>query len=276
MSLSDDQNGRGRKLSVSMDRPGTWEVASPISASEPLLSLWEEDILKAKLRIEARENLEREECVKGMKDRSSLLIEDKHDQSPKGVKNRRRVRAYQFEIWRCMYSRKPTSKLQGSFCKRDLRSNPFEEGGNDVPRSEHLPAWIMETPQGGDLVNQLDHTEVLPSDHAELTDHVIPSVHSVHTNHVFPLDRADQTVRTIPSDHPNRTARAVHRTTSRRILAVDFAMTDFDPNRMECDKNGAAPYEDFLSTLVEGIKPFVVHLGDKVLTTLFSTSILPL
>ena len=55
--------------------PGTWEVASPISASEPLLSLWEEDILKAKLRREARENLEREECAKGMKDGSSLLIE---------------------------------------------------------------------------------------------------------------------------------------------------------------------------------------------------------
>ena len=43
----------------------TWEVASPISASELLLSLWEEDILKANLRREARENLEREEMCEG-------------------------------------------------------------------------------------------------------------------------------------------------------------------------------------------------------------------
>ncbi|KAF3564345.1 hypothetical protein DY000_02014974 [Brassica cretica] len=42
-----------------------------------------------------------------------LKVQDKQDQSPKGVRNRSRDRAYQFEIWRCMYSRKPTSKLQG-------------------------------------------------------------------------------------------------------------------------------------------------------------------
>uniref|UniRef100_A0A0D3BKF2 Uncharacterized protein n=1 Tax=Brassica oleracea var. oleracea TaxID=109376 RepID=A0A0D3BKF2_BRAOL len=107
-----------------------------------------------------------------------LSVQDKHDQSPRGVRNRSRDRSYQFEIWRCMYSRKPTSKL-----RRNLRSNPFKEGGNDVPRSKHRPAWIMDTAQ----------------------------VHSVHTNHVFPLDRADQTVHTIPSDHPDCTARAVHR-----------------------------------------------------------------
>ncbi|KAL0655373.1 hypothetical protein Bca4012_075957 [Brassica carinata] len=60
----------------------------------------------------------------------------------------------------------------------------------------------MDTVQGGDLVNQLDPTEVLPSNRAEHTARVIPSDHSIHTDHVFPSDRADQTVRTVPSDHP--------------------------------------------------------------------------
>nr|VDC61086.1 unnamed protein product [Brassica rapa] len=69
----------------------------------------------------------------------------------------------------------------------------------------------MDTAQGGNLVNQLDPTEVLPSDRAEHTARVIPSDHSIHTDHVFPSDRADQTIHTVPSDHPGRTARAVHR-----------------------------------------------------------------
>ncbi|XP_048625404.1 uncharacterized protein LOC106422083 isoform X2 [Brassica napus] len=88
-----------------------------------------------------------------------LSVQDKQDQSPRAVRNRSRDRAYQFKTWRCMYSRKPTSKLQGSFFpkfsftkfymifkfflsdsfpfdtgKMDLRSNPFQEGGNDAPR----------------------------------------------------------------------------------------------------------------------------------------------
>ncbi|WZZ66351.1 hypothetical protein YC2023_077721 [Brassica napus] len=88
-----------------------------------------------------------------------LSVQDKQDQSPRGVRNRSRDRAYQFKTWRCMYSRKPTSKHQGSFFpkfsftkfymifkfflsdsfpfdtgKMDLRSNPFQEGGNDAPR----------------------------------------------------------------------------------------------------------------------------------------------
>ncbi|KAF3593338.1 hypothetical protein DY000_02021180 [Brassica cretica] len=61
------------------------------------------------------------------------------------------------------------------------------------------------------LKEQLDPTEVLPSNRAEHTARVIPSDHSIHTDHVFPSDRADQTVRTVPSYHPDRTARAVHR-----------------------------------------------------------------
>ncbi|CAG7871098.1 unnamed protein product [Brassica rapa] len=68
----------------------------------------------------------------------------------------------------------------------------------------------MDTAHGGDLVNQLAPTEVLPSDRAEHTARVIPSDHSIKTDHVFPSYRADQTVRTIPSDHPDRTALAVH------------------------------------------------------------------
>ena len=108
--------------------------------------------------------------------------------------------------------------------KMELRSNPSEKGGNDSPRFKHRPAWIMDTAQGGDLVNQLDPTEVLPSDRAEHTDRVIPSVHSVHTDHILPSERDDQTFRTIPSDHPDRTARAVHRIdphTSRIELSLE-------------------------------------------------------
>ncbi|KAF3587142.1 hypothetical protein F2Q69_00029828 [Brassica cretica] len=59
-------------------------------------------------------------------------IMDKQVQSPRSVTNRSIGRAYQSEIWRCMYSRKMASKLQGS--KMDLRSNPFQEGGNYEPR----------------------------------------------------------------------------------------------------------------------------------------------
>ena len=40
--------------------------------------------------------------------------------------------------------------------------------------------------------------------------------------------------------------------------------------KVERDKIGAAPYDGCLRTLVEGIKPFVVRLGVKVLMTHFS------
>ena len=39
--------------------------------------------------------------------------------------------------------------------------------------------------------------------------------------------------------------------------------------KLECDKIRDAPCEGYLRTLVEGIKPFVVCLGVKVLTTCF-------
>ncbi|KAF2557592.1 hypothetical protein F2Q68_00014719 [Brassica cretica] len=58
-------------------------------------------------------------------------VQDKHDQSPRGVRNISRDHAYKFEIRRWKYLRKTTSKHQGS--KMDLRSNPFQEGENDVP-----------------------------------------------------------------------------------------------------------------------------------------------
>ena len=75
---------------------------------------------------------------------------------------------------------------------------------------EHRPARIMDTAQGGVLVNQLVQTDVFMSDHASLAACDSPSDQSVHADHNFPLDCADQTVRTVPSDHPDRTARAVH------------------------------------------------------------------
>ena len=93
-----------------------------------------------------------------------------------------------------------------------------------MPWIEHRLAWIMDTAHGGDLVNQLAPTEVLPSDRAEHTARVIPSDHSIKTDHVFPSYRADQTVRTIPSDHPDCTARVVHRIdphTSRIELSLE-------------------------------------------------------
>lgn len=43
---------------------------------------------------------------------------------------------------------------------------------------------------------------------------------------------------------------------------------------VERDKIGAAPYYGCLRTLVEGIKPFVVRLGVKVLMTCFPASAL--
>ncbi|KAF3544539.1 hypothetical protein DY000_02008006 [Brassica cretica] len=49
---------------------------------------------------------------------------------------------------------------------------------------------------------------------------------------------------------------------------IDSVVTDFDPN-MERDKIGAAPYDGSLRTLVEGITPFVVRFGVKVLMTSF-------
>uniref|UniRef100_A0A0D3BGR9 Uncharacterized protein n=1 Tax=Brassica oleracea var. oleracea TaxID=109376 RepID=A0A0D3BGR9_BRAOL len=60
-----------------------------------------------------------------------LNVQDKHDQSPRGLRNISIDRAYKFKIWRWKYLRKTTSKLQGS--KMYLRSNSFQEGGNDVP-----------------------------------------------------------------------------------------------------------------------------------------------
>uniref|UniRef100_A0A0D3AT82 Uncharacterized protein n=1 Tax=Brassica oleracea var. oleracea TaxID=109376 RepID=A0A0D3AT82_BRAOL len=132
-----------------------------------------------------------------------LSVQDKQDQSQRGVRNRSRDRAYKFEIWRWKYLRKTTSKLQRS--KMDLRTNPFEEGEYDTPWIEHRPVWFMDTAQGGILVYQLDQTEVFMSDHASPTDRVIRSDHSVHADHNFPLDRVDQTVRTDPSDHPDCT-----------------------------------------------------------------------
>ena len=39
--------------------------------------------------------------------------------------------------------------------------------------------------------------------------------------------------------------------------------------RMKCEKIGVAPYKGCLLTLVEGIKPFVVRPGVKILTTGF-------
>ncbi|WZZ15681.1 hypothetical protein YC2023_108770 [Brassica napus] len=91
----------------------------------------------------------------------SLVVlneQDKHDQFPRRASAGERLRTYVLRTWNWKYLRETSSKLQGSFCpkfsfsefymilkfflsdsfsfdsgKIDLRSNPFEEGGNDVP-----------------------------------------------------------------------------------------------------------------------------------------------
>uniref|UniRef100_A0A0D3A8K7 Uncharacterized protein n=1 Tax=Brassica oleracea var. oleracea TaxID=109376 RepID=A0A0D3A8K7_BRAOL len=51
---------------------------------------------------------------------SVLSVQDKQVQSQRNVKNKSIDYAYQPEIWRCMYSRKMTSKLQGSFYPKNF------------------------------------------------------------------------------------------------------------------------------------------------------------
>ncbi|WZZ89556.1 hypothetical protein YC2023_118135 [Brassica napus] len=53
---------------------------------------------------------------------------DKHDHFPRRASNDERQKTWN-------YLMKTTSKLQGSFCTMDLRTNPFEEGEYDVPQS---------------------------------------------------------------------------------------------------------------------------------------------
>ncbi|WZY99937.1 hypothetical protein YC2023_072266 [Brassica napus] len=60
-------------------------------------------------------------------------LDDKHDQFPRKASAGECLRTYVLRTWNWKYLREANSKLQGSFCKIDLRSNPFEEGGNDVP-----------------------------------------------------------------------------------------------------------------------------------------------
>ena len=91
----------------------------------------------------------------------------------------------------------------------------------DVTQIEHRPARIMDTAQGGVLVNQLVQTDVFMSDHASLAACDSPSDHSVHADHNFPMDRADQTVHTVPSrpirsPRPYRTCCPLHRPTYAR------------------------------------------------------------
>ncbi|KAF3602317.1 hypothetical protein F2Q69_00035297 [Brassica cretica] len=50
---------------------------------------------------------------------SALIVHDKHVQSPRSVRNISIGRVYQSGIWRCMYSRKMTSKLQGTEMRVD-------------------------------------------------------------------------------------------------------------------------------------------------------------
>ena len=93
---------------------------------------------------------------------SVLSVHDKQVQYQRSVSNKSIDHTYQPEVWRCMYSRKMTSKLQGSFfpkfsfttfymffrfclpdsfpfdtCKMDLRSNPFKKYGIMCPWVEH-------------------------------------------------------------------------------------------------------------------------------------------
>ena len=68
----------------------------------------------------------------------------------------------------------------------ELRTNPFEEGEYDVTQIEHRPARIMDTAQGGVLVNHLDQTEVFMSDHASFEPLTVSHVLSTASTHRRP------------------------------------------------------------------------------------------
>ncbi|WZZ44259.1 hypothetical protein YC2023_040518 [Brassica napus] len=68
----------------------------------------------------------------------SLVIlneQDKHDQFPRRASTGECLRTCVRGTWNRTCLRETISNLQGSFCTMDLRTNPFEEGGNDVPQS---------------------------------------------------------------------------------------------------------------------------------------------
>ncbi|KAG5393534.1 hypothetical protein IGI04_023497 [Brassica rapa subsp. trilocularis] len=92
-----------------------------------------------------------------------LKVQDIKDQFQMEASRKGRHNTCDLGTWNWKYLRETSSKLQGS--KMDLRSNPFEEEANYTPRFEHRPAWVMDTSQGGDLVDQLDLTEVFSSVH---------------------------------------------------------------------------------------------------------------
>uniref|UniRef100_A0A0D3CTF5 Uncharacterized protein n=1 Tax=Brassica oleracea var. oleracea TaxID=109376 RepID=A0A0D3CTF5_BRAOL len=58
---------------------------------------------------------------------------DKHHQFPRRASTGERLRTCVRGTWNRTYLRETSSNLQGS--TMDLRTNPFEEGGNDVPQS---------------------------------------------------------------------------------------------------------------------------------------------
>ncbi|KAG5388418.1 hypothetical protein IGI04_029959 [Brassica rapa subsp. trilocularis] len=103
---------------------------------------------------------------------SVLTIQDKQVQSQRNVKNKSIDRAYQPEIWRCIYSRKMASKLQG-------------KEGNDAPRiidpgqdvvtmaepddssTKDKPGWING-----------EHTDLIPA--GETEDELEPAEENMH------------------------------------------------------------------------------------------------
>ncbi|WZZ34673.1 hypothetical protein YC2023_018074 [Brassica napus] len=90
-----------------------------------------------------------------------LSVQDKHDQSPRGVRNRSRDRAYQFKTWRCMYSRKPTSKLQGTD-ETEEELEPAEESMLELKPAEVIVDELDELSELSDTsleLNELSDTE---------------------------------------------------------------------------------------------------------------------
>ncbi|KAF3549867.1 hypothetical protein DY000_02006934 [Brassica cretica] len=85
-----------------------------------------------------------------------LNVQDKHDQSPRGLRNRSIDRAYKFKIWRWKYLRKTTSKLQGRRIKNDV---PL----GSAPGKTYMHGLIIESKR---LEEESDQTEFICDSYA--------------------------------------------------------------------------------------------------------------
>uniref|UniRef100_A0A0D3EBB7 Uncharacterized protein n=1 Tax=Brassica oleracea var. oleracea TaxID=109376 RepID=A0A0D3EBB7_BRAOL len=168
-----------------------------------------------------------------------LSVQGKHLQPQKSESI---DRAHQPEIWRCMYfqGKWHQNSKEVSFqnfsalnftCKMDLRSNTFEERGNDAPQSMDQ---YMEPNQNGDQTVQNSSAEVrlpsrtAPDDRAVYRLDPLTSVMKLRPS-PRPEGRSDRT-----STHPSQPSRQA-RVNSRARLDLDHVRLDMDHARLDVD-----------------------------------------